>query len=103
MEASQPVAHSDGTITGEVVRIDHFGNLITNLRPEQLPANPPALSFEVSGVLVNRLSRYYAEADGLLAVIGSSGYIEIAMAGGNAALTLKAGVGQKVVVITHTD
>jgi S-adenosylmethionine hydrolase len=76
---------------GVVVKVDRFGNLITNLRPDTVPeilARPFTL---VAGVTpVEKLVATYADgAYGQpVLVVGSSGYLEIVVNQGNAAKVL---------------
>jgi S-adenosylmethionine hydrolase len=94
------VAHAaeDGTVHGEVVHVDRFGNVITNLTPELLPAGQQ-LRVQIAGRKVNGPVASYAQVgEGqFLALFGSSGYLEIAMRNGNAAAVLQAGSGTPVV------
>ena len=85
-------------LLGEVIYIDRFGNLITNLSGEEIPEN--AL-IRIVGKEIPGLSKSYAQHSPgtLLAIIGSSGFLEISLANDNASLRLKAGVGQPVEVI----
>jgi S-adenosylmethionine hydrolase len=80
-------------LRGVCVRVDRFGNLITDIRGEDVAPE--------SAVSLGRrrlpLARTYGEADGLCAVIGSTGYVEVALANGNAAADLGAGKGSAVV------
>jgi len=46
------------------------------------------------------LVQTYAQAQGLAALLGSAGYMEIALAGGSAAQELRADVGASLVVRT---
>jgi len=90
----RPYQESAGTLVGRIVHIDQFGNLITNFKREDLPEEPFAV--EVSNRFISRLSRTYGEGEGLLALIGSSGYLEIAVKGGSARDFLGAAVGDDV-------
>jgi S-adenosylmethionine hydrolase len=78
-----------GAQTGEVIAIDRFGNLITNLTT--------AASVEIDGQMIP-LRRTYADvaAGELLALINSDGLLEIAVRNGSAAETL--GVSRGAVV-----
>ncbi|MGC8786333.1 MAG: SAM hydrolase/SAM-dependent halogenase family protein [Anaerolineae bacterium] len=93
------VAQQDGTIYGQVLHIDRFGNLITNIPHELLQANQ-AWRVHIAGYEVIGLSKAYAmAADGeLLALIDSSGYLELAVRNGSAAEKLKVNRGAEVVV-----
>ena len=86
---------ADGSLAGRVIHIDAFGNLVTDVRCADLPPQPVV---EVGGERIEDVSTTYGEGRGLLAVIGSGGYLEIAVAGGSAARHLKADVGMPVVV-----
>ncbi len=81
-------------IVGEVVRVDRFGNLITNLDAAVLA---PGGRVIVEGIDVPAVEAYGAAAPGgLCALAGSSGHVEIAVSGGSAAVRL--GVGRGAVV-----
>ena len=84
------------TLTGYVIHIDNFGNLITNIRRTDLPQEHPSVVIEVGNKRISGLSRTYAESEGLLAIIGSSGYLEIALKNGNARAFLGAEAGSEV-------
>lgn len=100
--APSRAAGSAGRVTGEIVLIDAFGNLITNVFRDQLPAEPleiRCLSQQISGLQVT----YSRQPQGtLLALIGSSNRLEISVAGGSAAARLGARVGDPVVVAAST-
>lgn len=53
---------------------------------------------EVAGTRIVGLSQHYAETKGLLALLGSSDNLEIALNGGDAATALGVGPGDSVVV-----
>ncbi len=86
----------DGSLTGRIIHIDHFGNLVTSIRQNELPEGP--ISVLVGGRTIAGLRRTYAEGQGLIALIGSSGYLEIAVNGGRAVELTGAEVGDEVVV-----
>ena len=86
----------DGSLRGEVLHIDRFGNVVTDARAEDAP--PGRVAVEVASRVVLGLVRTYADAEGLTALTGSSGYIELAVPGGSAAAVLGAKVGDPVVV-----
>jgi S-adenosyl-L-methionine hydrolase (adenosine-forming) len=88
--------HYEGkTIIGEILYIDRFGTLITNLTAELVPAYA---RLEVEDLDIGTLRRTYADVGtgGLLAYIGSAGAIEIAVRNGSAARRLGVGVGASV-------
>ncbi len=76
------VSLPDGTVVGEVIHVDRFGNLITSVRAEDLPGGEVAV--EVAGRRIEGLSGSYAEGVGLIALVGSSGHLEVALPNGSA-------------------
>ena len=95
----EPAAiQNGGAWRGEVVFIDHFGNLITNI-PGEAAARELLRSIRVAGHEIGNLCRTYAEAapGELLALLSSSNRLEIAVNQGNAAQRLGAGIGAAVV------
>jgi len=76
---------------GVVVKVDRFGNLITNFRPDNVPDFVTRAFTLVAGVTpVEKLVKTYAEgAYGQpVVVVGSSGYVEVVVNQGNAAKLL---------------
>ena len=61
-----------------------------------MPQVKQAITIEVGNQLISGLSRTYAEGKGLLALIGSSGYLEVSLKGGSACAFLNAEVGNEV-------
>jgi hypothetical protein len=84
----------NGTIVGEVVHIDHFGNAITTIRADQVPHG--GLIIEVRGQRVEGLVRTYADLRGSGALIGSAGFLEIATMGARVADELGIKLGDRV-------
>jgi S-adenosylmethionine hydrolase len=98
----EPTVNPDG-LTGEVIFRDTFGNLITNLEAERLAGVPPgAWTVEVAGTQIEGLVRTYGECPTgtLVALIGSSGAVEIAAVNGDASEQLSAGTGSTVRIRT---
>ena len=84
-----PTPHVLGnTITGQIVKIDRFGNAITNISESMLSAFLGAAAYEIraGSAHLKRLNRAYAESKSgkPLAIIGSFGLLEIAVNGGSA-------------------
>ncbi len=93
-EIPKPFKASAGW-TGEVMWIDRFGNLITNFEKQHL-SKPFRLKIGKT-VVLNLASRYSeAKKGSLIALMGSSGNLEISMNVGNAAQKLKIGIGSVV-------
>ena len=84
----------DGTLISHALYFDSFGNIITDLRAGDLP--PGELRVETGKHAVTGLKRTYAEGSGLMAVIGSSGYLEIALRGGSAAAMTELRIGDAI-------
>jgi S-adenosylmethionine hydrolase len=91
-----------GAVHGEVIHVDHFGNLITNIPADAL-ASFRAQSLSVRIAEMTRLPlvpTYAAVAPGApLALIGSWGMLEVAVRDGNAAEQLRAGTATRVSVV----
>lgn len=83
-------------LTGHIVHIDNFGNLITNFKEQDLPGKNIVIS--VAGKRINGLSRNYQDSPGLLSLIGSHGYLEISLKNGSASNFLGVGTGDQVKV-----
>ena len=91
-----PVPHHDGTaVIGEVLYVDRFGTLISNIEPS---AVEPGIRIRVGDVDVGPLRRTFGDAKrgALLAFTGSGGTVEIAVRDGSAARLLGVGVGAEV-------
>ncbi len=76
-------------IIGQVLWADHFGNLITNISREALLPflSGPSFKIMVESHIITALLQSYSQgrAGALMALIGSSGYLEIACNLGSAA------------------
>ena len=103
--------NTGGKISGRVIYTDVYGNLVTNIPSEILPSLEEAkiqMTVEIMGRRIPRLSRTFntgdpVETDGLIALVGSHGYLEIAVSNGNAAIMLGAGEGESVLVTSPYD
>ncbi|MBI2170907.1 MAG: SAM-dependent chlorinase/fluorinase [Chloroflexi bacterium] len=92
-----PAPLRDGArLTGCVLHVDRFGNIVTSMPAEALAGMGRDVMVEVGGRQVRGLVETYGEGKGLVALIGSHGYLEVALAGGNAARELGVGVGAEV-------
>lgn len=95
----KPVQANGHSWTGSVLKVDRFGNLITNLHIDSL-ADIKTRPFElrIGAEKIRRLALTYAEVDigDLFAVVGSSGYIEVAANQTSAAGRLGCGSGAPV-------
>ncbi|MBA3344865.1 MAG: SAM-dependent chlorinase/fluorinase [Gemmatimonadales bacterium] len=88
--------HYEGkAVVGEIVYVDRFGTLVTNLTAELVP---PYAVLEVEGLEIGALRRTFGDVPtgGLLAYVGSGGAVEIGVRDGSAARRLGMGVGGRV-------
>ena len=96
-------------LAGEVIYVDRYGNLITNISRADLRVadeNAAGTTVEIAGRQIEGLSRtFHDEGAGavrqpggfpLVALFGSSGHLEVAVPDGNAAQLLSAGTGAPV-------
>jgi S-adenosylmethionine hydrolase len=86
----------DGTLEGRVLHVDRFGNVVTDVRAEDLPAK--LLEVSIGGRHVEGLARTYDEGQELKALVGSAGYLEVACRGASAADRLRVDIGAPVLV-----
>jgi len=92
-----------GRIEGEILRVDSFGNLVTNICAELLPGGEDRGAIRVwcRGHRVAGLSQTYGNSPpgSLAALVGSAGRLELAVVGSSAAATIHAQVGDAVTVV----
>jgi S-adenosylmethionine hydrolase len=102
--ASPLARRKDDMLIGEVIRVDHFGNLITNITREELGRFPSSEGciVTIGSLVLGKISATYSDvSEGEpLALIGSSNLLEIAVNRGRAIrdLGIECGVGTKVVI-----
>ena len=92
---------TDSGVLGEIVSVDRFGNLVTNIRGDMLPASETdraKVSIRLSGRAVSGIRRTYADValGDLVAYVGSAGLLEIGRNRGSARDVLGAGIGHAV-------
>jgi S-adenosylmethionine hydrolase len=95
------VTRRNGVLVGEVLHVDGFGNIITNINEEKVAQNhvKGAVSVELpSYKLKLKLGKAYGEVEPQepLALIGSHGFLEIALNQGNAAEKFETKPGDKI-------
>ncbi len=93
------VSVSSTGVQGEVVYIDGFGNLFTNISAQELQPFPKnKLAFKLRGIVIQGLASHYAAGDagGLVALLNSWEVLEIAVNQGNAQRRCGAQIGDKV-------
>jgi S-adenosylmethionine hydrolase len=93
-----PERISDKEIEGQIIYIDKFGNLITNLKKENVSEN---FSVQVNGKLISKHQTFYAEAEinELFTIFGSAGYLEIVSYCNSAEKILNVKIGERISVI----
>lgn len=89
----------NGALQGRIMFVDRFGNLLTNLTErhlaERFPGVPPEqFEVEAAGSVIQGLARAYADAPvgSTVAILDSSGRLEIAQVRGDASQRLGLGV-----------
>ena len=82
-------------LVGQIVHLDRFGNLITNIPAELLPVQGSVVCL-IKDRRIEGLSPSYAEGERLLAVVGSWGTVEVSVKNSSAAEELRAKVGDPV-------
>jgi len=98
----KPIRAADGSLRGEIIYIDQFGNLITNIRGSTLAREgdgpDEGVLVRVKRRQVQGIAGAYADREPgeLLALVGSSGYLEIAVNQGSAAALLGCEKGDSV-------
>jgi len=103
LDISSPRRTEDG-IAGEIIAVDRFGNLVTNVPEEMLPPEGPmraAMALRISGTTIEGLHRTYAEVPlgRLVNYIGSAGLLEIGRNRASARDVLGAGVGHPLKIV----
>lgn len=90
--------HSATRVEGEIVHVDSFGNLITNLPASLLPRLASAGLLRVGLTEVRTIVRTYGDAAAgtPVVLVGSQGMIEAAVVQGRADAQLHSGVGTPV-------
>jgi len=94
---------ADGVVKGVVLRVDTFGNLVTNFQASDFSteaANGGAIKLQVGAQEVTRLVGTFANGNAgeAIAYVGSTGYVEIGINRANASRTLNIGRGAAVVL-----
>jgi S-adenosylmethionine hydrolase len=93
----KPLYDPDGNLVGLILHIDHFGTLITNIKNNELTGRDA--SIDVAGHLIQGINDYYAQKEGVMAILGSSGYLEVSLRDGSACDFLGAMVGDVIKVL----
>jgi S-adenosylmethionine hydrolase len=97
------VTKTEDGIQGEIIYIDHFGNLVTNVHERDLKSLPrEKLAVSLADVTIHGLASSYAGAakDDYAALINSWGLLEISYFNGRAHLRSGADIGDPVHIRT---
>jgi len=90
----------NGELVGRIIHVDHFGNCITNITPRELEraGKGKNLTITIIDQHIHELHQTYSDGPigALIALIGSSDHLELAVRNGNAAQTLGVGIGDIV-------
>ncbi|HKU27464.1 MAG TPA: SAM-dependent chlorinase/fluorinase [Candidatus Sulfotelmatobacter sp.] len=102
--APKPKPAGDNRIRAVVLKVDRFGNLITNVTPEDLPAlfaGKSGFKIAVGNKEISEIRNAYAEgAPGeVFGILGSMGYLEIVANRAAAAQITGAGKGSEVSIV----
>ena len=103
--APKPKAVDANRMRAVILKVDRFGNLITNITPKDAPmlfgADPAPFKLVVGSKEITEIRTLYAEgaAGEVFGIMGSMGFLEIAANRGNAAQITGAGKGNEVSII----
>ena len=89
-------------MVGEIIHIDHFGNLITNLPDTLVSSLYDTRQLSCDGTPIQHIVSTYGEAEKgtVVGLAGSQGYLEIAVVEGRADKHLHAQIGTPVRIET---
>ena len=94
------VKQSNGSLMGEVLYIDDFGNIITNINQTLIPTAEKAIVQLPATHIEIKVAKTYAQAkpEDPIALIGSHGFMEIALNQASAAEKFHVKTGDKIAV-----
>jgi S-adenosyl-L-methionine hydrolase (adenosine-forming) len=101
----KPKPINETTLRGVVLKVDRFGNLVTNITPQDAPmlfeAEPPPFKILVGKQEITSMHTLYADAHPgeLFGILGSMGYLEIAANRASAQQLIGSGKGTEVNLI----
>ncbi|MCL5005444.1 MAG: SAM-dependent chlorinase/fluorinase [Acidobacteria bacterium] len=105
----RPKREGENLVKGVAIKVDKFGNVITNIRPEDVPQlfaeNPPRFRIVINKHEVTRLCSSYSmgEPSEIFAIVGSSGFLEIGANRKSAARILNVNRGAEVAVLLGNE
>jgi S-adenosylmethionine hydrolase len=95
---------ADQRITGTVVHVDHFGNVITNIPLSLVPefVNVASISLRIGDMIIDEVRRFFADAtpgrEQAFLYGDSSGYLAVAISNANAAQILHVSIGSLAIL-----
>jgi hypothetical protein len=105
--APKPKQIDAQTLRGVVLKVDRFGNMVTNITPQDLPAlfqpKPPAFKIVVGKREITEIHTNYAEGapNEVFGILGSMGYLEIAANRAAASQIIGSGKGTEVNIVVQ--
>lgn len=109
LDIPRPTAINETAWRGAVIKVDRFGNLITNITPELIPLlfqpDPPPFRIFVGNQEITAIRNTYGSAPSgeLFGILSSMGYLEIATNQASAAQILSTGKGASVDVVVEAS
>ncbi len=103
--APKPKPVNEKLLKGVVLKVDKFGNLITNITPNDLPQlfapEPPPFKVLIAKHEISKMTQSYADGTPgeVFVILNSMGFLEIASHRGSAAHLVGAGKGSDVGVL----
>ncbi len=100
----RPKWENDTLLKAAAIKVDKFGNIVTNIRPDDVPQlfkeNPPTFRITLNGHEITRLCQSFSagKPSEIFAVVGSSGFLEICTNRDSAAKALDVDRGAEVEV-----
>ena len=100
--APKPKSVDGSTLRGVVLKVDRFGNMVTNITPQDAPmifgADPAPFNISVGQHQITEIHSNYSEGSPgeVFGILGSMGYLEIAADRGSAAKIIGTGKGSEV-------
>jgi S-adenosylmethionine hydrolase len=100
--APKPKTVAPNQMRGVILKVDRFGNLVTNFTAQDVPAlfqeAPPAFKITIGKSDITEMKSAYADGTPkqLFAIVGSMGYLEIAANRASALQLLGSGKGSEV-------
>lgn len=91
----KPTSNQD-YIEGEIISFDHFGNMITNISSDLIGSLD--FQIQIGNIMIGKISKTYSDVGSgeLMALVNSSGYLELSVSGGSAQHLFRFKRGQKL-------